>query len=220
MLMTTLLQGRWLVLALLFGSGLLSAAPPALPLDSFMVDRPAAAELLRQHPGLEQSLRAQLSRPIGRSYFVWSNEPPYGGAQAQHIWSSTAGEDRVTIRISQRLVPADQLLALSFEAANAQGKPRFDALAARAAARQMTREEFIDGILMVEQDATRRMQETFPKLLPLSWWSRAHTEMYRRLMEVPADFPQFKTWSVRTRSQNYARARQSYGIIYDRLTAR
>jgi hypothetical protein len=206
--------GLWMLLA-----GPLRSAPAGLhPLDQFLADRPAPAVLIRRYPALEQALRAQLDRSIGGCRLLWSDEPPLG-TQAQHIRIRDKDGTHLEIRVSDRLVPTDQVLGLYYESLNAEGLPRFQALEAQASAHKITRDQFIDGILAIEHDALIRTQETFPKLMPLSPFQIRVTSLYIRVKQTPKDFRASQAWAIRTKSANYARARESYGQAYDRLLA-
>jgi len=182
-------------------------------LDNFMADRPQAADLLRQHPALEEWLRTEWNQLIKDYQLVWDNNQPNDSSASE--WVPFPEDHLIAIRVSKKLLPADQLLTLSFEICNAQGFPRVDALEAQAAAGKISRPDFVDGFDAIEYDALLRMKENFPKLLPLS--GNDATAFYRELLEVPAGFREYQTWSVRTHSQNYIHAQDLYGRRYDRL---
>jgi hypothetical protein len=184
-------------------------------LDQFMADRPQAANLLHQHPALEQWLRTEWARPTGDYRVYWNNEPPVASSTAEHV--PEIHYHIIVIRVSKNLAPVDQLLALSYEMCNAQGRAEFDSVTAQAAAGTITRKEFVDGIEAKECDAILRLKECFPKLLPLSSNEVATTTLYCELLEVPAGFYEYQAWCIRTHSQNYLHAQELYGNQYDQL---
>jgi hypothetical protein len=178
-----------------------------------MADRPQAADLLRQHPALEEWLRTEWNQPIESYQIVWDKaQPNYSSASE---WVYFPEDHLIAIRVSKKLLPADQLLTLSFETCNAQGLSRVAALEAQAVAGKISRADFIDGFDAIEYDALLRMKESFPKLLPPS--SDETSVFYRKLLEAPAGFREYQAWSVRTHSQNYIHAQDLYGRRYDQL---
>jgi hypothetical protein len=180
-----------------------------------MVDRPQPANLLHQHPALEQWLRTEWNRPIGDYRVFWDNEPPISSSIAEHI--PAPQYHLIVIHVSQKLTPVDQLVALSYEVCNAQGRAGFDSVTAQVAAGTITRKEFVDGILANEYGAILRLKECFPKLLPLSSNEVATTTLYCKLLEVPVGFQEYQAWSIRTHSANYLHAQELYGSQYDQL---
>ncbi|MDE3067638.1 MAG: hypothetical protein KGJ60_08815 [Verrucomicrobiota bacterium] len=184
-------------------------------LDAFIADRPQAANLLRQHPVLEQWLRTEWNRPIEGYRIYWSDEEPAASPMAEHV--ADPHSHLIAIRVSKTLLPVDQLLALSYETCNAQGRSRFEALFAQAAAAKLTREDFVNAMDETEYAATLRVKEGFSKLLPLSSNEVARTTLYRKLLEIPIGFHEFQAWSIRTHSSNYFLGEKLYGQLYDRL---
>jgi hypothetical protein len=185
--------------------------------NRFMADRPAAAQLLLQHPALEQWMRTEWNRPLGDYHVVWDDRQPKTSPVAEN---ASTDEFHVTaIRVSQKLSAVDQVMALAFETCNAQGRPRFYELAAQAATGQISRREFVEGINAAEYDATLRLKENFPKLLPLSRAELAHDVLYRKMLEAPVGFREFQAWSLRTHNENYLRAQDLYGREYDEIVA-
>jgi len=186
--------------------------------NRFMADRPAAAQLLLQHPALEQWMRTEWNRPLGDYRVVWDDRQPKTSPVAEN---DSTDEFHVTaIRVSKRLSAVDQVMALAFETCNAQGRPRFYELAAQAAAGQISRVEFVEGINAAEYDATLRLKENFPKLLPLAGEQLAHDELYRKMLEAPVGFREFQAWSIRTHNENYLQAQDLYGREYDEIVAK
>ena len=182
-------------------------------LDNFMADRPQAADLFRQHPALEEWLRTEWNQPIEDYQMVWDKDQPNDSSTSE--WVPFPEDHIIAIRVSKKLLPADQLLTLSFETCNAQGFPRVEALEAQAVDGKISRTDFVDGFDAIEYDALLRMKENLPKLMPLS--GNDATAFYRDLLEVPAGFHEYQAWSVRTHSQNYIHAQDLYGRRYDQL---
>ena len=136
-------------------------------IDTFMADRPPAADLLRQHPDLEHWLRTEWSRPIAGSHLVWDNRKPIISPESEYAPAPPPWRV-IGIRVSKNVSPVDQLLDLSFETCNAHGSPRIAALQKQAAAKKITRQDFVDGIEATEYDAVLHMKDSFPKLFILS----------------------------------------------------
>jgi hypothetical protein len=178
-----------------------------------MEDRPQAADLLRQHPALEQWLRTQWNQPIEGYQLFWHNDQPTNSSISE--WTAFPEDHLVSISVSKKLLPADQLLTLSFEICNAQGLPRVEALEAQAIAGKISRTDYIDGCDAVEHDALLRMKENFPKLFPRS--NDEASVFYSNLPEIPVEFREYQAWSVRTHSQNYIHGQDLYGRRYDQL---
>ena len=184
-------------------------------LDTFMADRPAAAALLREHPALENWLRTEWHGPIEGCRVCWSNDQPTDSPDAEHAWSSRY--HLVKIEVSNKLLPVDQLLALSFELCNAQGHLGMDVINGQAVTGQITREDFINEIDRREYAAALRVKKIFEKLLPLSTNELSATSLNQALMKIPDDFHEYQAWSVRIHSQNYINAQKLYGEQYDQL---
>jgi hypothetical protein len=183
--------------------------------EQFMRDRPAAGNRLREHPQLEQWLLTQWNKPVEGFRIYWSDDQPTASPTAEHIPQHKYR--LIMIRVSNKLAPADQLLALSYETCNAQGLSSFDAACDQAAAGKITRGDFINKIDQLEYAAVLQVKECFPKLFPLSSNEVAATTLYRKLLEVPVGFHEYQAWSIRTHSQNYLHAQDLYGQDYDRL---
>jgi hypothetical protein len=147
---------------------------------------------------------------------IWSDENPIGNPVAEN--SPAPRYHLISIPISKKLPPVDQLLALSFETCNAQGLPEFDALLAQAAAGKITREDFVDRNEETEYRAILRMKKSFPKLLAVS--SNEVTFAYRTLLEIPVGFQEYQAWSVRIQSEDYIRAHDLYARSYDDIAKR
>jgi hypothetical protein len=184
-------------------------------IDQFIRDRPEAGNQLREYPQLEQWLLTEWSKPVEGFRIYWSDDPPTASPTAEH--TPQHKYHLIMIRISNKLAPADQLLALSYETCNAQGLSSFDAACEKAAAGIISREDFINEIDQLEYEAVLRLKECFPKLLPLSSKEVEATTLYRNLLEVPIGFHEYQAWSIRTHNQNYLHAQDLYGQDYDRL---
>jgi hypothetical protein len=181
-----------------------------------MADRPQAAALLRQHRALEQWLRTEWNRPVDGNQIIWSNDRPPENGDADHV---PAPQYRlITIHVSERLSPVDQLVCLSFETCNTRGFPRFNALVKQATEGTITREDFVDALESMEYDAVLRLKECLPKLMPLS--TNDAGVFYRRLLEIPVGFREYQAWSVRVHSKNYLRAHDLYSRRYDEIAER
>ena len=183
-------------------------------LDAFMVDRPQAGELLRQHPALEQWLRKEWSSPVGGYRIQWSNEEPPRGLSAGTGF--VLGDRLALIRISEKYAPSDQLVALCFETCNAQAHSRFEALCSKAASGAISRAAFVEAFGKVEYGTVLRVKDCVPRLLPLPSNEVAASKLYRDLLEVPAEFAAYKEWS-RAHSENYRIDQELYGREYDEL---
>jgi hypothetical protein len=183
-------------------------------MDRFIEDRPAAARLLAEHPALGTWLRTQWKAPIGEYRIYWSNDQP-AVSMAEH--GLMPEYKLIVIRVSQNLVPADQLEALVFEICNAQQFSNVDALDADAAAGHLTREDYLNRINRLEFEAVLRVKTIFPPMLPLSREDLAATNLYRYLLKVPDDFHEYEKWSSSIPNSNYQRNQKFYGQRYDRL---
>jgi hypothetical protein len=184
-------------------------------LDKFMADRPQAARMLRQHPALEQWLRVEWNRPINDCRIFWNNEQPSDSSTAEHCPSLKY--HLIVIHVSKKLAPVDQLLALSFETCNAQGRAGFDAITAQAIAGKITREQYIHEIDEREYAAVLRIKENFPALLPLTANEIAATDLYRKLLQVPPTFKDYQAWRIRASNAVYLQTQKLYGKEYDQL---
>jgi hypothetical protein len=184
-------------------------------LKKFMADRPPAADLLRQHPLLERWLLIEWNRPIEGYRIFWSNEEPVASPTAEH--APYKSYRLIVIRVSDKLVPADQLLALAYETCNAQGHSDFDKVKVKAVSGKITRADYVNAIEEREYCAILRLKGCFPEMLPLSKNEVAATTLYRKLLEVPIGFHDYQAWSIRTHSSNYLHAQELYGRQYDQL---
>jgi hypothetical protein len=184
-------------------------------LDKFMADRPQAGTLLRQHPALEQWLRAEWNRPINDYRIFWDNAPPVDSSTAEHV--PYPKHRLIVIHVSKKLAPVDQLLALSFETCNAQGRAGFDAVNAQAIAGKIHRQDYISEIDRREYAAVLRIKENFPTLLPLATNEIAATTLYRKLLQVPPTFKEYQAWRIRASNAVYLQTQKLYGKEYDQL---
>jgi len=181
-----------------------------------MTDRPQAAKLLRQHPALEQWLSTEWNRPIEDYRIFWSNEQPTASADAEHV--PELHHHLIVIRVSKGLTPVDQLVALAYETCNAQGRPKFDELSAKAIAGKITRDEFVNEKTATEYAAALHLKKDFPKLLPLPGSEIAATTLYRALLQIPVGgFQEDRAWELRIHNPNYFHAQELYGHEYDQL---
>jgi hypothetical protein len=124
------------------------------------------------------------------------------------------------IHVSKKLAPVDQLLALSFETCNAQGRDGFDAINAQAIAGKITREDYIREIDQREYSAALRLKNIFPKLLPLTTNEIAATTLYRKLLDIPPEFNAYQKWSIHASNAVYLQTRKLYGQEYDQLAGK
>jgi hypothetical protein len=183
-------------------------------IDTFMADRPPAADVLRQHPDLEHWLRIEWSRPIAGSHLVWDNRKPIVSPESEYAPAPPPWRV-IGIRVSKDVSPVDQLLDLSFETCNAHGSPRIAALEKQAAANTITRQDFVDGIEATEYDAVLHMKDSFPKLFILS--TNEMTAHYRTFLAVPIGFQAYRTWLLNRHDTNYMAGHESYERVYDEL---
>lgn len=183
-------------------------------IDTFMADRPPAADVLRQHPAMEQWLRTEWSRPIAGSHLVWDNRKPIVSPESEYAPAPPPWRV-IGIRVSKDVSPVDQLLDLSFETCNAHNSPRIAALEKQAAAKTITRQDFVDGIEATEYDAVLHMKDSFPKLLILS--TNEMTAHYRTFLVVPTGFQAYRTWLLNQHDTNFMAGRKSYEREYDEL---
>ncbi len=183
-------------------------------LDRLLADRPESAALLNEYPLLKQWLYAQWNSPIGDYRLYWSDDPP-AISMAEHGFMPDS--KLIVIRISDKLSAADQLTALSFEVCNAQEFSGVDALAARARARSISREEYIREKAGKEFKAVLRARGIIRERMPLSIDDQHATNLYRHLLDAPNEFDAYEIWNRRTPNSNYARTLQYYGNEYDQL---
>lgn len=208
----------WLVLGA-FAMRALQAAETSRKgalLDEFIQDRPAAAAILTVNPKLERWIRSETARTIDGYRMVWEDRAPESGAPAEHV--RRGGTHEIVIRVSAALVPVDQILGLAFEAINARGLRRFQAITVQATEGHLDREQYIDAILRVEFDALRAVRARFPRLCPISPAEMAGTRLYRQLLEAPDGFEDFVAW--RKQSPEGQRARTLYGEFYETIRRR
>lgn len=177
-----------------------------------MADRPQAANLLRHHPELEEWLCTKWNQPIKDYRFYWDQEAP-STSVADH---KLLPEHRlIRIHVSQKLCPADQLLALAFEIYNAHGHFSFDTVTAQAAAGKISREEYISEIDKREYGAALEVKKCFTKLLPLTSNEVATTTLYKMILEIPDEFQEYQAWC--NRNHNRALSQEFYGRQFDEL---
>jgi len=185
-------------------------------LNRFTADRPQVGKLLRQHPALEQWLSTEWNRPVEGYRIFWSDEQPTASSVAEHV--PELHHHLIVIRVSKRLTPVDQLVALAYETCNAQGLPEFDALYAQTATGKISRDQFVNEKIAIEYAAFLRLKDNFPELLPLTSGEVAKTKVYRALLQIPVGgFQEYRAWSLRRESPNYLHAEALYGHEYDQL---
>jgi hypothetical protein len=184
--------------------------------NTFMTERPKAAEIIHQHPALEQWLCLQWSRPVGDFQIIWDNQEPIKSPAAESMPSYQY--HLIAIHVSKKLSPLDQIVCLSFETCNARGIPHFDEIAHQAAAGKISRADFVDQIEATEYGALLRLKECFPKLLPPA--TNNTSTFYHSLLEVPIGFEKYKDWQIQNHNQNYLNGHEAYGHDYDKILVR
>jgi hypothetical protein len=183
-------------------------------LETFIADRPAAGDLLRAHPPLLDWFRREWERIPDGYRVAWSNEQPEHNPSAEFVIDS---DRRLTvIRISAKLSPPDQIVALCFELCNAQAHTKYEAVCSRALSKTLSRDEFVEQFGIIEYGTVLRVKECVPRLLPLSSSQVAMTSLYCVLADIPGDFQAYKVWS-RSHSSNYRLDQESYAAQYDEL---
>jgi len=183
-------------------------------LGTFIADRPEAGDLLRHHPPLRDWFRREWERIPDGYRVAWSNKQPEHNPSAE--FGIFSDRHLTVIRISAKLSPPDQLVALCFELCNAQAHTKYEALWSRAMSKTLSRDEFVEQVGIVEYGIVLRVKECIPRLLPLSSSQVAMTSLYCDIADVPVDFQAYKEWS-RSHSANYRIDQESNAAQYDEL---
>jgi len=145
---------------------------------------------------------------------VWESDEPGGGARS----SAHDSGNIFSIRVSAQLGGIDQLSALIFESVNAKGLPEISELNYRAHAHTISRNEYIDDILMHEHHAMVEVKSLLRQFLPLSKDQMAKTEIYRIAIDVPENYSEFPAY-LASKHHSISVARKVYGDEYDALSS-